>query len=67
MKQSLPCLPHGRVSMQRAGQALSDVDTKVQGPVDVKGGVVPPLLLPKVYYQLLSLADVQVRPSTSFR
>ncbi len=67
VKQSLPYLPHCRVSMQRPGQALCDVDTKVleavhplhRGPVDDKGGVVPPLLLPKVHNQLLSLADVQ--------
>ena len=37
--------------MQHPGQALGDVDTKVleavhQGPVDIKGGVVPSLLLP---------------------
>ncbi len=29
VKQSLPCLPHRRVSMQLPGQALSDVDTKI--------------------------------------
>ncbi len=51
--------------MQRPGQALGDVDTKVFEAVhplhqdDVKEVVVPPLLLPKVHYQLLSLADVQ--------
>ncbi len=46
VKQSLPGLSHCRVSMQRASQALSDVDTKVSepvhplhwGPVDVKEG-----------------------------
>ncbi len=61
-KQSLPCLSHHRVSMQCPGQALGDVDTKVleavhplhRGPTDGKRGVVPPLLLPKVHYHLLS-------------
>ncbi len=53
--------------MQHPGQALGDVDTKVlgavhsphSGPVDIKRGIVPSLLLPKVHYQLFSLADVQ--------
>ncbi len=53
--------------MQHPGQALCDVDTKVfevvhplhRGPVHVNWGVVPPLLLPNVHYQLLSLADIQ--------
>ncbi len=65
VKQSLPCLPQHRVSMQRSGQALCDVDTKVfqvvhplrRGLIDLKVGIVPSLLLPKVHYQLLSLAD----------
>ena len=43
------------------------MDTKVfeavhplhQGPVDNEGGLVPSMLLPKIHYQLLSLADVQ--------
>ncbi len=68
--------------MQHPGQALGVVDTKVfeavhllqQGPVDLKGSIVPSLLLPKVHHQLLSLADVQkevvvltpaIKPSTS--
>ncbi len=67
VEQSLPYLPHCRVSMQHPGQALCDVDTNVleavhafqQGPVNVKGSVVPSLLPPKVHYQLLSLSDVQ--------
>ncbi len=48
--------------MKRPGQALGDVVFEAVhplhcGPIDVKGGVVPPLLLPKVHYQLFSLAD----------
>ncbi len=49
VKQSLPCLPHHRVSMQRPGQAFGDVDTKVFeavhplhcGPVDVSMSLNP--------------------------
>ena len=53
--------------MQHLGQTISDVDTKVheavhplhQGPVEIVGGAVSSLLLPKVQHQLLSLADIQ--------
>ncbi len=47
VKQSLPCRPHHRVSIQCPGQALGDVDIKVfeavhplhRGPVNVKAEV----------------------------
>lgn len=35
--------------MEHPRQALSDVDTKVLRPVDIKGGIVPSLLPAKVY------------------
>ena len=53
--------------MQCPGQALNDVDTKIleavhplyRGTIDINIGVVPSLLLPKVHYQIHSLANVQ--------
>ncbi len=57
VKHSLPRLPHRRVSMQCPGQGLGNADTKVFKAVHPLHHW--PLLLPKVHYQLLSLADVQ--------
>ncbi len=53
--------------MQHPGQALCNMDTRAfeaahlhhQGPVDIKRGVVSPLLPPKVHCQLLSLSNNQ--------
>ncbi len=53
VKQSLPCLPHRRVSVQLPGQALCDVDTKVLEAVQNK-------CLLSVNMSLLSVCVIQV-------
>ena len=66
-KQSLTCLFHYWVCMQYQGQTLRDGDIKVLkvnnplhwGAIDIKAAVVPSQLLPKVFCQLLSVADIQ--------